>query len=256
MDDIDEPNSRPTLSDGSILTELSIRSAAQYTSTSAPTILCFHGSGENAHLSWNELQSQLVQEFRIVLFARPQQVDASTHTQKIHNYLHSAGLHGPFILLAHSYGGFFAKQFLVQYPDSVTSVVLVETGKAAIPSDRAWQNASKAIETKPVVVISANPRAAKRKQLQLDPNTSPDQWSQLEAIEQLDGVMEKEQLKMSTNAKHVQLNDCGHNVIRDRPAVVLAEVKSTISGFKSNVSATPGPSAMSKFKNIFSRKKT
>lgn len=153
-------------------------------------------------------------------------------------YLDDAGLQPPYVLVAHSYGGTFAREFLQAYPDRVAGMVLAETGQetALDPAVEAAQYRQTILGSKPLSVIRGNTMLAKRALLdsrlkackneaqRRNLRESPD-FKLLVAYEKEDEDLKKRQLKLSRNHRYVRVHDCGHDVIEDRPEIVWEEVQ-------------------------------
>jgi pimeloyl-ACP methyl ester carboxylesterase len=52
--------------------------------------------------------------------------DARQHARELHTLLDRAGVPGPYVLVGHSFGGLYARQFTALYPDEVAGMVLVD----------------------------------------------------------------------------------------------------------------------------------
>ncbi|KAI1329687.1 Alpha/Beta hydrolase protein [Xylariaceae sp. FL0255] len=86
-----------------------------------PLIMCFHGSGETCSPAWDDLATALVAETdcRVLLYDRGDgNQSADTVGEEMWEFLlpssssSSGTLRGPYLLIAHSYGGAFARVFL------------------------------------------------------------------------------------------------------------------------------------------------
>jgi pimeloyl-ACP methyl ester carboxylesterase len=213
-----------------------------------PLIVCFPGSGaeekDAASPPWMALAVQLVQRGHAVLiFARGagDTLDPTPATiAAFRRYLAARRLAGPYVLVAHSYGGAFARAFLQAAPADVAGLVLAETGQEGGLDPRVddGQLRHRAMGAKPVVVIHANifltaKRAidARDAALALAAFTTPADHAFLAAQQDLlrrseaeDKRLKQAQLRLSSTSKYVHLPDCGHHVVRDRPDVIAGEV--------------------------------
>ncbi|KAI9150445.1 hypothetical protein HJFPF1_10211 [Paramyrothecium foliicola] len=198
-----------------------------------PLIICFHGSGDSC-ASWQVLATKLSQSHRVLLYNRgslnPKPEVAVAAMAK---YLSLHKLAPPYILIAHSYGGTFAREFLQKHVDDVAGMILVETGQetALDAAMEEKQYRDQILGNKPLSVIRGNVVVGKYAQLeersrQLGRDLHDDPGFQLlEATDKEDERLKKRQLDLSTNNHYVHVPDVGHNVISDRPEVVAAEVE-------------------------------
>lgn len=201
-----------------------------------PLIICFHGSGESCEPSWSKLSQLLSSKYRVLLFERgrlnPLPAQA---TRQLLDYLSSQDIPGPYVLVAHSYGGAFARMFIHKACKSVAGAVLVETGQeGGLDLEIATSQTRKMVlGSKPLSVIRGNSFISKTKSLEAEEKKTMTeqqkaalaiQWELLEATDKEDERMKKEQLRLSKNSRYVHIPDCGHHVIRDRPDDVANEV--------------------------------
>ncbi|KAJ4386067.1 hypothetical protein N0V93_008959 [Gnomoniopsis smithogilvyi] len=201
-----------------------------------PPVLCFHGSGTSSHYdTWLPLIKE-TSRFAPVLFHERRGVRASASTDPHHprdalqdllDLLQHVDLQPPYILVAHSYGGTFAREFLQQYPDQVAGVVLAETGQETPTKHDEEQYRRQALGKKPLSVIHADSLYEKRKAI-----TSDAGLDLLRKWTDEDERLKKAQLQLSSNARYVRVEDCGHDIVRHRPLVVSEEVKWVISNLK------------------------
>jgi pimeloyl-ACP methyl ester carboxylesterase len=56
-------------------------------------------------------------------------VTSATQATELHVLLERAGIKGPYVLLAHSYGGFVTRLFAAAHPAEVTGMVLIESSQ-------------------------------------------------------------------------------------------------------------------------------
>ncbi|KAK7952874.1 hypothetical protein PG988_013568 [Apiospora saccharicola] len=216
-----------------------------------PLIICFHGSGESCEPTWSELARLLSSRYRVLLFERgPLNPKPAEATSQLLQFLKARHLPGPYILIAHSYGGAFARLFMHQAPPAdIAGAVLVETGQEGglDPKIAAAQLKRKGgvLGEKPLVVIRGNSFIAKKKALenaiseQQTASASASateqqkaalamQWQLLQASDVEDERMKKAQLSMSRNSRYLYIPDCGHHVIRDRPEAVSGEMEDQV----------------------------
>lgn len=150
------------------------------------------------------------------------------------DYLSQAQLPAPYVLLAHSFGGTFARWFLHLRSRDVAGMVLVETGQETPLSVEVEQQQlrNQILGHKPLVVIRGNTligKWAEYEEVLSAENHEPTprlrtQKQFLEAMDKEDEALKKAQLSMSCRCRYIHIPDCGHNVVRERPQVVAEEV--------------------------------
>ncbi|KAK3057204.1 hypothetical protein LTR09_002243 [Extremus antarcticus] len=212
----------------------------------APLIICLHGSNDSCMRSWLSLIEVLYKSgHRVLLYDRPSQnphagqgADLKPHraVSELCSYLYSMELRGPFVFIAHSYGGCIARLFLQQKPKEVAGMVLVETGSetALAPAVEEEQYKRQILQDAPLSVVRGNTLRRKQdewvkaaamakteaQKAQLEP-----QRLMLERWEHEDEKMKRKQLSLSRRSRYTQVPNVGHHVIRDRPEAVVEEVK-------------------------------
>ncbi|KAI0106779.1 Alpha/Beta hydrolase protein [Daldinia grandis] len=218
-----------------------------------PLIICFHGSGESCSPSWDALAHTLTavpHRLRVLLYDRgilnPRPPQA---TAELREYLKSEGLTGPCVLVAHSYGGAFARTFLELEAEKdngsdgnveIVGMVLVETGQEGGLDPKVEENqyALRVLGTRPLSVVRGNSLLRQWADLEVAEASVPakdgmkkeDLRKRREMLKMYDGAdeqMKKKQLDLAAvNARkrYVHVPDCGHHVVRDRPDVVAGEI--------------------------------
>ncbi|KAI1123886.1 Alpha/Beta hydrolase protein [Nemania abortiva] len=245
-----------------------------------PLIICFHGSGETCSPNWDGLATRLRDETPcgVLLYNRaPGNQQPMEVAAQIWDFLHEADHRrsrhenirdesasqseyrgkGPYLLVAHSYGGAFARAFVQhlhkfpqsqkrKYPnDRVMGLVLVETGQEGGLDPRLdeQQIRHKIMGNRPVCVIRGNTLIEKRRELEDREQTlnSPSQagtmniaikkqqlkeeWDMYHRWDANDERLKRRQLGLSNKNDFVSLPGCGHHVIRHRPDAVVAAVQ-------------------------------
>lgn len=99
----------------------------------SPTIIIEAGAGDKPTLtlSWNAVILGVLPTTRICIYDR---VNASTSqevAENLHMLLGKIPLPGPYILVAHSLGGWHARVFAHLYPEEVAGMILVDTTPAS-----------------------------------------------------------------------------------------------------------------------------
>ncbi|PSR80079.1 Alpha/Beta hydrolase protein [Coniella lustricola] len=203
-------------------------------------VICFHGSGNDTHsAAWATAVQHIAQSSTVLYYERrgighskDNALSASvsprrpqTPSQPIRDLvdlLQALHLRGPYVLLAHSYGGTIAREFLHRYPEKVAGMVLAETGQETPTKYDQEQYAKQALGSKPLSVIHAN--SLYSLQGAFSETTSSERLEMQAKWAAEDERLKKAQLQLSSNARYVRIPDCGHHVVRDRPGAVVAEV--------------------------------
>jgi len=105
-----------------------------------PTVVIEQGAGSPSILWW-PLQDRIAAFARVCTYDRAgyQWSDSATRHRSLearaadlHAVLAGAGIPGPYILVAHSFGGPLVRLFARDYPDKVAGMVLVDTPEEAV----------------------------------------------------------------------------------------------------------------------------
>lgn len=226
--------------------------------SSVPTVLCFHGSGHGTHQDTWLAVIQGVATFAPILYYDRRGISHNTDitnnntapkvnqtpddaVKDLQHLLRALNIRPPYILLAHSYGGTIARTFLQRWGNQVGGMVLAETGQETPTPYDELQYRRRILGTKPVSVIHAVlgdsdsgkvedgggcsrdivfPANANRT---TDGNEERRRMRQMWLVE--DERLKKAQLRLSSNARYVRVDGCGHNVVGQRPDVVIEQVK-------------------------------
>ncbi|OTA98710.1 hypothetical protein M426DRAFT_325775 [Hypoxylon sp. CI-4A] len=220
-----------------------------------PLVICFHGSGESCSPSWDALAHMLTAPpygLPVLLYDRGEgNPTPEASTRELTGFLEKEGLggkgRGGFLLVAHSYGGAFARMFLEEV-DDVVGLVLVETGQEGgldkTVEERQYRR--RVVGGRPLCVVRGNSLLRKWQELEVAEAEAKAgvgvgagaggeavmaglkrRRAMLEMWDAADEELKKKQLGLAaaggrTRYRHVP--DCGHHVIRDRPDVVAEEV--------------------------------
>lgn len=105
-----------------------------------PTIVVEQGLGEPS-LLWRPIQGEAQSFSCFCLYDRPGSLwsppvagsrSVEARAGDLHALLHGAGLPGPYILAAHSYGGLVARAFAARYPREMAGLVMVDAIEESI----------------------------------------------------------------------------------------------------------------------------
>lgn len=100
-----------------------------------PTVIIEQGAGEPARLWW-PIQDQVAEFASVCTYDRAgygwsdpaapgRSIDQ--RAQELHTLVANSGFPGPYILVAHSYGGMIVRSFARKYPNQTAGLVLVDT---------------------------------------------------------------------------------------------------------------------------------
>jgi pimeloyl-ACP methyl ester carboxylesterase len=99
------------------------------------TTVVFDSGIAATHLNWYGMQERVSRFARTVTYDRgglgwssPSRSDRtpSNNASELHHALTAAGIHPPYVLVGHSFGGMVMRRFALLYPSEVTGVVLVD----------------------------------------------------------------------------------------------------------------------------------
>jgi pimeloyl-ACP methyl ester carboxylesterase len=101
----------------------------------SPTVILEAGQG-NMSLIWNLVHNEAAQNTRVCAYDRaglgwsePSPVPRSVEVivQELHTLLHNGNEKGPYIIVGHSLGGLFVRQYAHTFPEEVVGMVLVDS---------------------------------------------------------------------------------------------------------------------------------
>jgi len=101
----------------------------------SPTIILDSGTG-GFSLEWKDIQRSLSQYVRICAYDRagygwsdmgllPRTTKRIAH--ELHTLLQNAGIHGPYIMVGHSFGGFTAQYFARHFNNEIVGIILIDS---------------------------------------------------------------------------------------------------------------------------------
>jgi len=107
--------------------------------SATPTVVIEQGAGEPSRLWW-PVQDKIAEFASVCTYDRAgygwsEPVAAgrtiAERAEELHTLLTNAGVPGPYILVAHSYGGFIVRCFARNHPDQTAGMILVDTPEEA-----------------------------------------------------------------------------------------------------------------------------
>ena len=186
--------------------------------------------------SWEPVSSFLQDTVRVLLYDRsglgrsengPNRDTGPMAAEELSTLLKAVDLPGPYVLVAHSYGGCVAREFLHLRDRDIAGMVLSETGTETRCRYAEEQYRRQVLGDRPLSVIRGesafNARPGQDAGVLDEQRKARD--GMLEAMGKADEKLKREQLKLSRNSRFRNVPDCGHNVHTIRPDVVAEEVK-------------------------------
>jgi pimeloyl-ACP methyl ester carboxylesterase len=220
-----------------------------------PLVILESGLGDPMQ-PWGNVQSEVAQFTRVLTYDRaglgqsdagPKPRAALQIARELHQALEAAHLAPPYILVAHSAGGFYIRVFAKTYPAEIAGMVFVDTTPegffeqlAAIqsPEERdafaqqiqrylAQASAGRKAEWEALPQVEEEARAAwplphVPVTLITGMKNEPDKSAQ---AKQLWLKMQDEWLKHIPNAKHIVTQNSGHYVHLDEPQLVVNAIE-------------------------------
>jgi pimeloyl-ACP methyl ester carboxylesterase len=104
-----------------------------------PTIVIEQGAGELSRYWW-PVQDEIAKFASVCTYDRagyawsepaPRGRTIDDRAEELHSLLTNAAIPGPYVLVAHSYGGLIVRSFANKHPDEVAGLVLVDTAEEA-----------------------------------------------------------------------------------------------------------------------------
>lgn len=204
-----------------------------------PLLIVFPGANAACE-SWEPVSSLLQDTVRVLLYDRsglgrsehgPNRDTGPVAADELSKLLQAVNLPGPYVLVAHSYGGCVAREFLHLHARDVVGMVLSETGTETKSRYAEEQYRRQVLGHRPLSVIRGESAFSARRGE--DVSVSDEQRrardGMLEAMGKADEQLKREQLRLSRNNRFRNVPDCGHNVHLSRPDVVAEEVKWVLS---------------------------
>jgi len=105
-----------------------------------PTVVIEQGAGSPA-VVWEPIQDRLAASAKVCLYDRagyqwsdpaPAGRSLTDRADDLHRLLAAAGVPGPYVLVAHSYGGAVSRVFAHRYPSDVVGMVLVDVPEEGV----------------------------------------------------------------------------------------------------------------------------
>lgn len=204
-----------------------------------PVLIVFPGSNA-ACKSWEPVSSLIQATVRVLLYDRsgvgrsehgPNRDAGPVAANELSMLLKAMNLPGPYVLVAHSYGGCVAREFLHLHVRDVVGMVLSETGTETKCQYAEEQYRKQVLGDCPLSVIRGesafHARPGQDAGVQDEQHKARDDM--LEAMGKADKQLKREQLSLSRNSRFRNVPNCGHNVHLTHPDVVASEARWVLS---------------------------
>lgn len=105
------------------------------TGAGEPTVVFEAGLGDSSFI-WNRVQKELSTATRVCSYDRPglgwsdfiaELIPRQQVAENLHTLLVNAGVQGPYILVGHSIGGIYVREFTYAHPDKVAGLVYIDS---------------------------------------------------------------------------------------------------------------------------------
>lgn len=204
-----------------------------------PIIVIFPGSNAACY-SWQPIATEIQDFARALLYDRAglgqsetgpnRDSGAVAAASELTSLLRAIDVPGPYILVAHSYGGCVAREFLQLHSNEIVGMVLSETGTETKCQYAEEQYRRRILGDSPLSVIRGESAfCGRRREYEGAGDAglvqSLEHQKMMEAMEKMDEELKREQLLLSRKSKFRNVPDCGHNVHLVRPDVVMEEVR-------------------------------
>jgi pimeloyl-ACP methyl ester carboxylesterase len=231
--------------------------AAACTGEGTPTVVYINGFGSRASWSWPLAADQQARDNRVCLFDRPglglspsraESVPRSTPEQQAGEMLAMLavlGEPGPYLLVAHSYGGLVARSAATQQPDAVAGMVLVDATSPLTPGLDEPLTGENGITdvTTIATTVGSGPGMGDRPVIVLEAGQQPSDataddraaWSELQ----------RQAATISDNGLHAVVDDSNHDIPMRNPAAVVAATSAVAQSIRAGNADLPAcPDAM------------
>ena len=204
-----------------------------------PLLIVFPGANAACE-SWKPVSSLLRDTIRVLLYDRsglgrsehgPNKDTGAMAADELSTLLEAVDLPAPYVLVAHSYGGCVAREFLHLHPRDVVGMVLSETGTETKCRYAEEQYRRQVLRDCPLSVIRGESAFSPRRGEDVSALDEQHKAREgmLEAMGKADEQLKREQLKLSRNGRFRNVPDCGHNVHLTHPDVVVEEIEWVLS---------------------------
>lgn len=180
---------------------------------------------------------------------RPQPHSVEVDVSDLHALLTASGLPGPYVLVAHSYGGFLALLYARRYPDSVVGLVMVDAAtevlEEAMGPDKLakWDEQSRGIDGQQgerVELIDAIARIKSAPPLPKVPTVIlsadkpyrfdllPPELQAQQVLTFEDWLAGQDLMAAALGVKHVKATQSGHHIYLYSPKLVVEAIRDVV----------------------------
>jgi pimeloyl-ACP methyl ester carboxylesterase len=207
----------------------------------------------------------------------PQPTTAGAAVADLHALLTAAGEAGPYVLVAHSYGGLIGRLYASTYPDDVSGLVLVDAlsealrdaetpeqwatqrkliegdvreGVAQYPAlemidvDRSFDQARAAAPLRqlPLVVLSADRGGGPQVPSMIAAGTLPADVPQNfgYVTDAAQKVAQEKLARLVANARHITNTNSGHEIHKEQPQLVIDAIRQVVEAVRGATSSRRG----------------
>jgi pimeloyl-ACP methyl ester carboxylesterase len=224
-----------------------------------PTVVFESGLGGTSK-DWKLVQSEIAKKARTFSYDRAGvgksdksriQRTSINHVGELHTLLEKAKVKGPYVFVAHSYGGFVARVIASVYPEKVAGIIFVDCAHEDefeyladnLNSSQLYQvkstflgaeatykdiqiSAQQVREARskdtlrniPITVITASVQKVVEENPNNPMNIIANQWMQ----------WQKDMVSLSNKSKHITVKDSGHVIQIDQPQIIIKEINEMI----------------------------
>jgi pimeloyl-ACP methyl ester carboxylesterase len=227
--------------------------------TGSPTIVLEAGYDSAGTSSFGGVWQRLAQISRVCTYDRAgtgtsdprppaaaKDLTSEREAEELHALLGAANIAPPYVVVAHSYGGFIGRLFTATYPDEVQGLVLIESSHEGeiVPYRRYYGNdpAGKWVDGGDPIDISATARLLRTKARDLgsiplvviraqfyDDVLSPALWRRTQA----------DLATLSSDGIEIVALGSHHFVQNDDPGAVVAAVQATVAAARAGAPLAP-----------------
>lgn len=215
-----------------------------------PTVVFESGAG-CTHDDWTAVQNEISKHTRTFSYDRAglgnsDKVDlprtSLDQVHELHAVLNEAKVKAPYIIVAHSIGGYNARLFAGTYPQEVSGIILVDSSHENQFEDMVKRSSSKEIEIVKTQLIDeeqtfdrflVSAKQVKEVRIKDALRNIPIivlTADQTAATEESWLNYQSDLVTLSNYSKHIIVENCGHYIQKDKPQVVIDAIKEIVSG--------------------------